>query len=54
MEMLIFSQKPTNNHDNQCQIKWDCRTLEDFTRSHWKCKSDHVTCRELQKEQREG
>ena len=28
MEMLIFLQKSTNAHDKQCQIKWDCKTLE--------------------------
>ena len=36
MEMLIFLQKPASNHDQQCQIKWDCKTLEVFARNHGK------------------
>ena len=44
----------TGNHDKQCQIKWECKTLEIFTSRHRKLKSAHFTCKELQKKQREG
>ena len=54
MEMLIFLQKPASNHDKQCQIKWDCKTLEVFARNHWKWKSGLRYLYGITKNQREG